>query len=150
MTKAKKIEPGSLPTRSELSLGNKSTKYGDLTWTAACKVHKDLEASGTSNKLIVNGELRYYDVPVGHSGHGVYAQREAIINPCGPRAIASFLTTAKKMVETGAASSVAVITEAHYAAGHSQRGHHARWEHGGWERDDGLGRARRATKRKRH
>jgi hypothetical protein len=147
MVKAKKVEPGSLPTRSELSLGNKSTKYGDLTWAAACKVHKDLETSGTSNKLIVAGEFRYYDVPAGHSGQGIYAQREAIINPCGPRAIAGFLATAKKMVETGAASSVDVVTTANYAVGHSQPGHHARWDHGGWERDDGLGRTRRTKRR---
>lgn len=148
MPKAIKREPGKLPARYELSLGNKSTKYSDLTWPAACKV----AATSGGNPLRVKATLYHAFVPPGESGQGIYGTYTDIPQPCEPRAISNALKRAKKMVEDGEASIADVTSQAEYVHGGSHQGHHAHWRHGGWERDDaGLAGARcsRARTKKR-
>jgi len=139
--KAKKILAGEPPSQSELSLGNKATRYNPLPWARACKIAAD-ETSG--NRLRVRGKLYHVFVPPGQSGHGVYGTY-LDFDPCPPRAVTQALKMAKDMVAAGNASRSDVTTFAEYTFGGSQPGHHATWYHGGWERDDDtvLGRARR-------
>lgn len=137
---------GRPPVLDDLGLGNRRTKYNELTWAKACATARKLDAATEGWQKLV---------PTLTISHGTdpYAvtQYKDLPDPCGPGAVKRALREARRLIEEDGNILTSVSGHMRYTAGGDQPRHHASWQFGGYAREGSMfaGAARRGLRRRR-
>lgn len=125
-------DTGRLPTLDDLSLGNRSTKYNDLTWAKACATKRKFDAATGWQKLVPTLTIAY-----GADPHAPM-RRMDWPDPCAPNAVKQALAEARRRVEEDGSILASVFGQMAYTAGGDQPGHRARWGFGEYAREGSM------------
>ncbi|MBK7823027.1 MAG: hypothetical protein IPJ61_18760 [Tessaracoccus sp.] len=123
---------GRLPTLDDLSLGNRSTKYNDLTWAKACAAKHKFDTATGWRKLVPSMTVSYGADPHAPMKHMDWP------DPCAPNAVKRALGEARRLVEEDGNIFAAVSGRMRYTAGGDQPGHHASWSLGEYAREGSM------------
>lgn len=133
-TKAKAVfRPESrLPTLNDLSLGNRATKYNDLTWAKACAAKRKFDGATGWRQLVPTLTVSYGTDP---RAPATYVDQP---DPCAPAAVKSALAEARRRVEEDGAVVASVFGRMRYTVGGDHPGHHAFWDFGRYAREGSM------------